>query len=237
MSAPRLVSLTFDGTSLGHLEVAAPLLEQHGMRGTFYADPATLLTHVEGWRAVAGRGHEIGNGCLVGAAQPDGSLPQWPLQTVADEIDISDALLSDLFPTVEHRSFGYPWGNPVCGTGEDYRFAVKAHYAVARSGTEGRNLPVKTDPLYIRTILAEGHSGEDLIRLAKPAIEGKEWVVFAFRGIGEGEAAVDLSAFQMLLDELGGAEVLPLIEAVDRWQDAWRDSVTPNPAALRRAPR
>lgn len=223
MSAPRLVSLTFDGTTLGHLEVAVKMLDERGMRGTFYADPAALLENIEGWRGAAARGHEIGNGCLITAAQPDGSLPQWPLQTVADEIDISEALLTDLFPTVEHRSFGYPWGNPVCGTGEDYRFAVKAHFSVARSGTEGRNLPTKTDPLYVRTILAEGHSGDDLIRLAGPALAGKEWIVFAFRGIGEGDRAVDLAAFRALLDALVDVQIMPLIEAVDVWLGSARE--------------
>ncbi|HCL92065.1 MAG TPA: hypothetical protein DIC50_04685 [Verrucomicrobia subdivision 3 bacterium] len=61
--APVLVSLTFDDSVDSHLDLAAPLLEQLGVRGTFfvYLGSHSFTHRNRQWRRLALRGHELGN--------------------------------------------------------------------------------------------------------------------------------------------------------------------------------
>lgn len=205
MATRGKVTLTFDGTRLGHLEVVAPLLDRFGFLGTFFADPAHLLQSARDWQEVALRGHEIGNGCLVDAALADGALPSWTLDAVAGEIAETEDLLADLFPDVPGRSFGYPIGIPACADG-DYRTVVRDRYAVARAGIDGLN-PPDADPTYLRALFPESWTGSEMIEMARKGLAKGDWVVFAFDGVGEGRRAVDLAAVRELLEWLQSGEV------------------------------
>jgi hypothetical protein len=218
MDARGQVSLTFDGCLQGHLELVAPLLAARNLPATFYAYPTNVLACLRAWEEVAANGNEIGNGCLLGATQTDGSLPNWPLQAVADEIESCDLLLAELFGTDSRRTFAYPWGSPICGLGDDYRFAVKARHAHARSGVEGHNRLGSTDFSYLRAVLSNDLSGPKLIQLASAGLADKEWVIFAFEGIGEGERAIDLHAFKELIAWLPPDLVRNVQDGVESWQ-------------------
>lgn len=59
------VSLTYDDGLPVHYELVGPLLEQYGLRGTFYVPGASdVRAHPERWRLLARRGHELGNHSL-----------------------------------------------------------------------------------------------------------------------------------------------------------------------------
>ncbi|MGB1892738.1 MAG: polysaccharide deacetylase family protein, partial [Candidatus Latescibacterota bacterium] len=55
------VSLTYDDALPVHYEHVAPLLEEHGLRATFYTNVLSLGANPEAWRQVAAQGHELGN--------------------------------------------------------------------------------------------------------------------------------------------------------------------------------
>ena len=55
------VSLTYDDALPVHYERVAPLLEDHGLRATFYTNVLSLGANPEAWRQVAACGHELGN--------------------------------------------------------------------------------------------------------------------------------------------------------------------------------
>src|SRR5713226_3613287 len=60
------VSLTFDDGMRSQLEVAIPVLEEHGLQATFYLNPPgdgdedSWRAWLAPWRAAAQRRHEIG---------------------------------------------------------------------------------------------------------------------------------------------------------------------------------
>lgn len=218
MSPARLVSLTFDGTTLGHLEVVAPILRNLGLTGTFYARAENLLCAVRDWQEVAAAGFEIGDGCLSAVARPDGFVAMCR-EAIADELRESADLLDHLFEGP--HSFGFPWGTPTCEDGE-YRDVVTAAYPVARSGVEGHNTKTDTDFGYLRCIPCEGYSGSELVDLAENALAADEWILFAFDGIGEGEPSVDRNAFLALAEHLAqtGAPCATVIEGATLWRAA-----------------
>jgi len=57
------VSLTYDDGMTAQREHVAPLLEDHGMRGTFYIPihSEDFRESPDGWRQIAAAGHELGN--------------------------------------------------------------------------------------------------------------------------------------------------------------------------------
>jgi peptidoglycan/xylan/chitin deacetylase (PgdA/CDA1 family) len=120
---PCLLSLSFDDALDCHLDIAAPLLESHGLRGTFYVHVAAppLRARWREWGALAGRGHELGNHTLLHPAESRRTwvtranrIEDYTLERMAAELDIaSDVLRMIDGQTV--RSFAYPCGIDVLG--------------------------------------------------------------------------------------------------------------------------
>lgn len=192
------ISLTYDGTLRSHSELALSQLDLAGIKGTFFADPVTLLDSLPIWRTAYESGHEISNGCLIPAACADGSLSAWTPEMIDDEISSTEGLLHELFPGRRRIAFGYPWGLPRCMDLVDYRELVIARDLVARSGEAGTNNPVSCSLGYLKAIPTNSLSGEEMIHIAMDTMLKGEWGVFSFASIGEGENGVDARAHKRL---------------------------------------
>ena len=57
----RSESLTFDDGRDSQVDVGLPLLYSFGVKATFYPLPEAVGERLEGWKAAAAAGHEIGN--------------------------------------------------------------------------------------------------------------------------------------------------------------------------------
>ncbi len=207
-----LVSLTYDGALLCHLETAFPQLEEAGLKGTFYCEPAMLLENLPEWGQVLAAGHEIGNGSLHGAVLDDGSLPGWSLQMVEEDVNEVRALIEDLFPEQSGHSFGFPWGTGL-SDGLDVTPAVREVYKTVRLGSFGVNAP-GFDPQRIACVPCDGLDSMELVQQARRAAEDGSWVVFSFEGVGVGDRSVDACAHRDLCIYLASeprVSVVPVI--------------------------
>lgn len=209
-----LVSLSYDGALVCHLETAFPQLEEAGLKGTFYCEPALLLENLPEWASVLACGHELGNGSLHGAVLEDGSLPGWSLQMVEEDVSEARALIEDLFPEQKAHSFGFPWGLGL-SDGLDVSPAVREVYSVVRLGTYGVNVP-PVDTQRVLCVPCDGLDSLELVSLARRSAEDGAWVVFSFEGVGVGERAVDACAHRDLCIYLASEPritVVPVSEA------------------------
>src|SRR4051812_41101319 len=91
-SARCAVSLTYDGALPDHLELVRPTLNRMGMHGTFYVTPEGLLERLPEWQAAIQEGHEIGSHSLHGVSAEDGSLPNWNLEMVHGDLEMTQRL-------------------------------------------------------------------------------------------------------------------------------------------------
>lgn len=192
------LSLSYDGTTINHLETVLPLLFSLGIEATFYAYSPNLLDNIPLWREAYRHGYEIGNGALLEAAHPDGSLLKWTSEMIASEIEMTDLLLDDLFVPIRERSFGYPWGLPRAAQGLDYREILEATGYVARSGNAGMNSPFSCDLRHLNCCMADEMGSEAMIHESEMAAESGSWLIFAFEGVGVGERGVDSSDHEAL---------------------------------------
>lgn len=197
-----IVSLTYDGTQLCHVETALPELTERNLQATFYAEPSTLLDHYPAWRTAQTRGHEIGNGSLIGAALPDGSLPAWTTAMILDDLAEANDLLFDLFPDQSQFSLGLPYGKATCADSRNYLPSLQFTFRAIRSGTPGINPISPQTSKNLKIIDPTDLSGSQLIQIARQAIQNPNWIVFAFDGIGVGKKSIDHKAHRTLLDFL-----------------------------------
>jgi len=218
------VSLTYDGTQLCHVETALPDLIDFNLTGTFYAEPSTLLDHYPAWRNAQAKGHEIGNGSLLAAALPDGSLPAWTTEMVLDDLSEANDLIEDLFANQPECSVGLPLGRAICADSNDYTPTLRSTYSVIRTGIPGLNQANFGSANHLKVIDPSDLNGSQLAQIARQAIQSPSWIVFAFDGIGSGSRSVDQKSHRQLLDFLNQnrdlLNIMPIIDAATEFNRA-----------------
>jgi sialate O-acetylesterase len=120
----RCVSLTFDDALDCHLDVAMPLLEQHGYRGTFFVPVGaeSFTRRLDDWRAAAGRGHELGNHTLFHPAvrgksyiTEGNAIENYTLDRMRLELEAANRILAGVDGRTS-RTFAYPCCNSILGS-------------------------------------------------------------------------------------------------------------------------
>ena len=209
------VSMTYDGGDPSHRELVLPGLNKRGLHGTFYLEPTDALDGFAYWKKAVELGHEVGDGTLLGACLPDGSLPRWSQAMILEELRSSGELIDDLFRGAPY-SVGLPLGKSVCDDSENYAPAVAQGIERAvRTGNNGWN-SIEPDNLLLNFVPMVGLTGTQMIEVVRNAIKAQKWVILGFYGVGSGPRSVDLGAHEELLDFLIQNEDLVKVETVAR---------------------
>ncbi|MFN3962971.1 MAG: polysaccharide deacetylase family protein [Fimbriimonadaceae bacterium] len=210
------VTLTYDGTTLNHLEVVVPALEKAGLRATFFADPSHLLARAAAWREVAHQGHEIGNGSLLASALPDGRLPAWTPDMVEAEIRTTRHMIHELFGAQYEHSLALPAGEPRCFNDVNYAPRLAPIYRCIRTGRAGFNRPQSTHSDLVACLHVQQTPAADVLRSLELARDDGSWLVLAFGPVGE-SGGIDVALHQQILT----------------WLSQHKDVVDTQPFALR----
>jgi len=215
------VSLTFDDGHPSQLARAVPVLNEHGLRATFYLNPRgsteeAWWERLAPWAAVRAAGHEIGNHSLSHVCshahrdRRDPSAPSLETWTLADvEADVREAerRLNAALPLLpgQRRTFCYPCYHEHVGEGptrQSYVPVIARHFLAARGrGEFGENRPATCDLHYLWSWNAELMGGPQLVGLAERAALGR-WVIFTFHGIDVGRLAITEPALRELCEFL-----------------------------------
>jgi peptidoglycan/xylan/chitin deacetylase (PgdA/CDA1 family) len=176
-SAP-LVSFTFDDVPDSAYTNGASILEQHGLRGTFYVASGILGSIDTHWRlinrdqvrALHGRGHEIGchtfSHVRVDRLDADG---------MAQECRSNCAALRELTEGVEATNFCYPFGRASLPRKRE----LERRYDTCRGIYEGINAGtvdlamLRVIELYDRTL-----TRDKLRRVLRETRERNGWLIF-----------------------------------------------------------
>jgi peptidoglycan/xylan/chitin deacetylase (PgdA/CDA1 family) len=208
--AVAAVCLTYDDGLDCHLDVAAPALERHGFRGTFYVtgNSSSLYQRTEAWRAMAARGHELGNHTLFhpcwGDAydwvRPEYDLNGYTFPQLMAELQVANSLLKAV-DGEEERSFAYTCTNAAIG-GVSFVDSIKSMFTAARGGGP---IPERIDEVDIYNVPSwgvEDPTGEELIAYVEEAVEKGTVAVFMFHSVGGGYLNVSEEAHEQLLEYL-----------------------------------
>ena len=217
------VTLTFDDGLPSQLARAVPILEQAGLRGTFYLNPRAPDEEPDteaGWRAalapwqpVQARGHEMGNHTVVHPCSLNVDLPwqrgknsiDWTIAQIEADILEAQVRIDAAFPAQGANTFAYPCYESTVGRGKQrvsYTPFVAEHFTAARHKGELRgelaNDPLHCDLHHLSAWPVERQPGALMIGLVEQAAALGRWAVFAFHGIHEGHLAVAEGDFSEL---------------------------------------
>jgi sialate O-acetylesterase len=196
------VVLTYDDGLNVHLDNVLPVLDSLGFRGTFYV-PAycpCLKERLAEWRALAEKGHEIGNHTLFHPCDgrpagrewvnPDYDLSTYTIGRIVDEIRLANTVLYAVDGKTQ-RTFAYTCGDKYAG---DSLFVplIRDDFIAARSVNEVMQKMNEIDLFDIGSMIINGQSGDELIELVKNALNDNTLLVFLFHGVG-GEHHLDVS--------------------------------------------
>ncbi len=205
------VSLAYDDALDSQLDNALPVLDRHGIKGSFYltlSNPA-VAKRLAAWRAAARSGHELGNHTLFHQCsrskperdwvEPHRNLDTTTVEQMRDQVLLANTMLEAMDGRKE-RTFTVPCGDTVAG-GRDYLSAVRASFVgIKVSGGSGVIDAMPTlDPLAVPVAAPVGLTGKHLIAIVQRAAEQGTMVNFTFHGIGGDYLSVSAQAHDELV--------------------------------------
>ena len=229
------VSLTFDDGLSSQLELAAPILLEHGLRATFYVCPRgdDWQERLAPWRGIAAAGHEVGNHTVdhicshnFGWAGRRG-LEECTLDDLTWQVSEGKRRLQELIPEQAEMTFCYPCYQAFIGVGESRRSyvpVVARHHPAGRGRGEAANHPRGADLHYLWSWPAEGMRGPQIVGLIEQAARQGRWAILTFHGIQQGGLAITAEALRETAehlrehaDRLWTAPVLEVAERLQQW--------------------
>jgi sialate O-acetylesterase len=229
------VSLTFDDGLPVHPELVAPALEARGLRGSFYLHIATAPTSDPlPWRALAERGHELGNHTLFhpcrGRPGWDWLDPAFDLRSYTpvrfqQEVRVANAFLK-LIDGRSERTFATTCYDTHLGEGDGETAIadlIRSDFVAARGRRTDKPAIISgdLDLMNLDCLQADGLPLAELIDAVRVARERGGWLILVFHGIGPGTHFLfsEPATLNRLLDYLAAqADVwaAPLIE-IAKW--------------------
>ena len=211
-----LVSFTFDDVPLSVMANAAPLLDEYGVKATFYvalglASPPGAFLGEADVRMLAQQGHDIGCHTLSHYSLKRGTPEGLREDAIAGKRAL-EAVLGGA--PVEH--FAYPYG----AIGPRAKALLEPLFATMRTSTRGINLG-RVDLTYLRAEnLYSGVHGLDLERVRRRVqaiARHGGWLIFYTHGVHADPSAEDTScddfrrAVELALES--GAPIMPVATA------------------------
>ena len=190
--AQAAVSLTFDDGDGSQLDNAVPVLDAKDLDATFFiTETAITGRRKDDWKALAARGHEIGNHSKHHYAPSDNPSEAHERtfddtlgyeETIAAKADIEQAMETTVF------TYAYPYTN-------NEPFIVKylhdthvsARGGWGANGTYYMNSSYTPDWMNVSCLFSwtEGRFDKDYRSWVDDAIAQKAWIVFGIHGVGD----------------------------------------------------
>jgi peptidoglycan/xylan/chitin deacetylase (PgdA/CDA1 family) len=202
------IVLTYDDALTSQLDNAVPVLDAAGFKGTFFLSGTFKQADVDRWRAVAKRGHELGNHtvfhpCAKGSFDmpPQQDTANYSVAWMLKEIGAMNNMLAAIDGKPDH-TFATPCGQHVAG-GEDYLPALRTSgltkYVRAASDSGTGTL----DPFDVpSTFFPDTVTGTQLIAYVEKVRATGGLGVMGFHGVGGDYLIVPAAAHKELVEYL-----------------------------------
>ena len=204
------ISLSFDDARASQVDAGTALLDQYGVKGTFYVVPNSVKQRLEGWKKAVASGHEIGNhsfnhpctGNFPWSRQK--AIENYTLKQMRNELILANKDIKELLG-VESEVFAYPCGQTYIGRGENTKSYVPVVSKLFLSGRgwldEGPNAPQFCDLAQLTGMEMDGKDFEQILPLIENAKKSGAWLVLAGHEMGtSGNQTTRLSMLKKLIE-------------------------------------
>ncbi|HEY5751193.1 MAG TPA: polysaccharide deacetylase family protein [Chryseolinea sp.] len=204
------ISLTFDDARASQVEKGTALLDEYGVKATFYVLPGPVKEQLAGWKKAVASGHEIGNhslnhpcsGNFPWARQK--ALEDFSMEDIRKELTESNKQIESML-NVKPQVFAYPCGQKFVGRGLNTKSYVPVVAELFVSGRgwrdEGPNDPTFCDMAQITGMELDGKTFESILPLIESARKNHQWIVFAGHEMNDsGEQTTRLETLRRLME-------------------------------------
>ena len=204
------ISLSFDDARASQVDAGTALLDQYGVKGTFYVVPNSVKQRLEGWKKAVASGHEIGNhsfnhpctGNFPWSRQK--AIENYTLKKMRSELILANKDIKELLG-VEAEVFAYPCGQTYIGRGENTKSYVPVVSKLFLSGRgwldEGPNAPQFCDLAQLTGMEMDGKDFEQILPLIENAKKSGAWLVLAGHEMGtSGNQTTRLNMLKKLIE-------------------------------------
>ena len=191
------LSLSFDDGRPSQVENGFPLLEECGVRATFYVCPDAVEARLEDWQALHAAGHEIGNHTVSHPCSGnfdfcrDNALEDYDLDGIEGEILACNARIQNNFG-MRPQTFAYPCGQTFVGRGvavKSYVPVVAKHFFAGRGfPSEYHNAPAHCDLAQLNGVSLDQQRFEEILTRIDVARNDGGWLVLAGHDAGPQDA-------------------------------------------------
>jgi peptidoglycan/xylan/chitin deacetylase (PgdA/CDA1 family) len=204
------ISLSFDDGRSSQVQVGTALLDQFGVKATFYVLPDAVEKNLDGWKNAVSNGHEIGNHSLNHPCS--GNFP-WAREKALENYTI-DQMMKELTQAnqaiekllgVSCTAFAYPCGQTFVGRGKGTQSYVPVVATLFTTGrgwlNEAANDPQFCDFAQLTGVESDGKDFEQILPLIETASKNGQWLVLAGHEMNEaGPQTTRLSMLKRLLE-------------------------------------
>ncbi len=189
------ISLSFDDGRESQPRVGVPLLNEYGVKATFYIVPPRAAKQVHGWKQTVASGHEIGNHSVKHPCSGNfvwsrpTALEDYTIEKMRAELLEANKQIEEMLG-VKPEVFAYPCGGTFVGRGVDTKSYVPVVADLFLSGrlwlSEGPNSPDYCDFAQLTGVESDGKDFDQLLPMIEAARKSGQWLVLAGHDIGEG---------------------------------------------------
>jgi peptidoglycan/xylan/chitin deacetylase (PgdA/CDA1 family) len=188
------LSLTFDDARLSQPDQCLPILDRYGVKATFYVSLGNVKQRSDDWRAIAARGHEIGNHTVSHPCSGNfgfsrhNALEDYTLERIEGELTRANEEIRETLG-VTPVTFAYPCGQSYVGRGEELRSyvpLVARHFLAGRAfHGESANCPARCDLAQLLSTSADQMPWETLQTWLDSTLKQGEWLILTAHEVGE----------------------------------------------------
>jgi peptidoglycan/xylan/chitin deacetylase (PgdA/CDA1 family) len=201
------LSITFDDSRVSQWENGIPILDEYGIKSTFYVMPHVVENHRDAWKSAAENGHEIGNHTITHPCSGNFSfsrhkaLEDYTLARMEEELCGANEAIKVLLG-IEPQTFAYPCGQTFVGRGESTQSYVPlaAKYFLAARGFNGEsaNDPAFCDLAQLIAIPADVSDFSFLKRHLDKTLEDGYWLILAAHDVGKERQSISTEVLRAL---------------------------------------
>jgi peptidoglycan/xylan/chitin deacetylase (PgdA/CDA1 family) len=185
-NAAPMVTFTFDDVPASACELGARILEQHGIRGTFYVAGGGCGTvsadgppraSIDQLRRIWANGHEIGCHTFSHPA-----VRSMPLDELGVELDRNQAVLKTINNNIVLRNFAYPYGDLSIRT----KRYLESRFDSCRSSHAGINSRVADlGALAAWPLQNASLDRGKIVKLVAATVQSRGWLIFYSHDVAE----------------------------------------------------
>ncbi len=182
------LSLSFDDARATNTSLGIPLLDEYGVKATFFVIPANVEKDLKGWKKAVASGHEIGNHSILHpcsgnfAWSRERALENYTIDKMRAELVQASAEIKELLDVIP-KVYAYPCGQKFVGKGVHTQSLVPLISEMFLAGRgwmdEAASDPIYADLAQLTGIEMDQMEFEQILPLIESASKNGQWLLLA----------------------------------------------------------